>query len=63
MPLVENTEALQVYGSFYKLTRYSDVNPMLEVTMAEAYVQPALINRQSLVFINTMNENWNDGEA
>ena len=36
---------------------------MLEVTMAEAYVQPALINRQSLVFINTMNENWNDGEA
>lgn len=63
VPLVENTEALQVYGSFYKMTRYSEVNPMLEVTMAEAYVQPALINRQSLVFINTMNENWNDGEA
>ena len=63
VPLVQNTEALQVYGSFYKMTRYSEVNPMLEVTMAEAYVQPALINRQSLVFLNTQAEAWNDGEA
>ncbi len=63
VPLVQNTAALQVYGSFYKLTRYSEINPTLEVTMAEAYVQPALINRQSLVFLNTANENWNDGEA
>lgn len=63
VPLVENTDALQVYGSFYKLTRYSEVNPMLEVTMAEAYVQPALINRQSLVFLNTMAETWNDGDT
>ncbi len=63
VPLVQNTAALQVYGSFYKMTRYSEINPTLEVTMAEAYVQPALINRQSLVFLNTMNENWNDGEA
>jgi hypothetical protein len=44
------------------MTRYSDLNPMLEVTMAEAYVQPALINRKSLVFLNTTAENWNNGE-
>ncbi len=62
VPQVQNTEALQVYGSFFKLTRYSEVNPILEVTMAEAYVQPALINRQSLVFLNTMAETWNDGD-
>jgi len=58
VPNVENTEALQVQGSYYKLTRYSDLNPMLEVTMAEAYVQPALINRSSLVFINTTKTTW-----
>lgn len=63
VPTVQDTEALQVYGSFYKLTRYSEVNPMLEVTMAEAYVQPALINRQSLVFLNTANKTWAEGEA
>lgn len=63
VPMVQNTEALQVYGGFYKVTRYSEVNPMLEVTMAEAYVQPALINRQSLVFLNTMAETWNNGDA
>ena len=63
VPLVQKTEALQVYGSFYKMTRYSEVNPMLEVTMAEAYVQPALINRHSLVFLNTMAETWNGGDT
>lgn len=63
VPMMQNTDALQVYGGFYKVTRYSELNPMLEVTMAEAYVQPALINRQSLVFLNTMAETWNDGEA
>lgn len=63
VPLVQNTEALQVYGSFYKVTRYSDVNPMLEVTLAEAYVQPALKNRRSLVFLNTANTTWAEGES
>ena len=63
VPMMQNTKALQVYGGFYKVTRYSEVNPMLEVTMAEAYVQPALINRQSLVFLNTMAETWNNGDA
>lgn len=58
VPNVENTDALQVQGSYYKLTCYSDVNPMEEVTMAEAYVQPALINRNSLVFINTTKGTW-----
>lgn len=63
VPAVQNTEALQAYGSYYKVTRYSDVNPMVETTLAEAYVQPALSNRGSLVFLNTMNTTWNDGEA
>lgn len=63
VPLVQNVSALQVYGPYYKVTRYSDVNPMLETTMAEAYVQPALINRQSLVFLNTDNRDWADGES
>lgn len=63
VPLVQNVSALQVYGPYYKVTRYSDVNPMLETTMAEAYVQPALINRQSLVFLNTGNRDWADGES
>lgn len=58
VPNVENTEALQVQGAYYKMTRYSDVNPMVEVTMGEAYVQPGLINRQSLVFINTTDTKW-----
>nr|DAN56896.1 MAG TPA: capsid protein [Caudoviricetes sp.] len=63
VPLVQNVSALQVYGPYYKVTRYSDVNPMLETTMAEAYVQPALINRQSLIFLNTDNRDWADGES
>lgn len=64
VPTVQNTEAAQTYGSFYKMTRYSEINPMLEVTMAEAYLQPALINRASLCYINTMNTSgWNNGAA
>lgn len=63
VPNVPNTEALQQQASYYKMTRYSDLNPMLEVTMAEAYVQPGLINRASLVFINTTNTKWNNGET
>ena len=63
VPMVQNTGALQVYGSFFKVTRYSEVNPQSETTLAEAYVQPALINRKSLVFLNTANQTWSDGEA
>ena len=63
VPLVKGTGALQTHGSYYKMTVYSDVNPMLEVTMSEAYVQPALTGRKSLVFINTMATTWNDGDA
>ena len=63
VPQVQNVAAMQVYGSYYKLTVYSEVNPMVETTMAEAYVQPALINRQSLVMLNTSNTVWADGEA
>lgn len=63
VPSVEATEAIQSYGPYYKVTRYSDVNPMEETTLAEAYVQPALTNRASLAFINTMNTSWNDGNV
>lgn len=63
VPRVNNTEALQTYGSFYKVTRYSEVNPMLEVTLAEAYVQCVLINRNTVNFLNVANVTaWNDGE-
>lgn len=61
VPMVDATEAIQVHGPYYKVTRYSDVNPMEETTLAEAYVQPALSNRASLCFINTMNTSWNNG--
>lgn len=61
VPMSKNTEAYQVYGSFYKLTVYSDLNPQTETTLAEAYVQPGLINRASLVFINTTKTTWNNG--
>jgi hypothetical protein len=61
VPMAKNTEAYQVYGSFYKLTVYSDVNPQTETTLAEAYVQPGLINRASLVFINTTKSTWSNG--
>ena len=60
---MRNTEALQSYGSFYKVTRYSQVNPMLEVTLAEGYVQCVLINRSTVNFLNTEYvTNWNGGE-
>lgn len=63
VPMLKGTDALQTQGSYYKMTVYSDVNPMLEVTMSEAYVQPALTGRKSLVFINTMATTWNDGDT
>ena len=63
VPRVENTDALQSYGPFYKVTRYSQVNPMLEVTLAEAYVQCVLINRSTVNFLNTEYVNdWHGGE-
>lgn len=61
VPIIENTDASQAQGAFAKITVYSEVNPTLEVTMAEAYVQAALINRASLVFLNTNNTAWNAG--
>lgn len=63
VPLVKDTAALQSQAPYYKVTRYSELNPMLEVTMAEAYVQPGLINRRSLVFMNAAATTWNKGEA
>lgn len=63
VPQVEGSKAIQAYGSYYKTTRYSEDDPMCETTKAEAYVQPALINRKSLVLINAANTSWNNGEA
>ena len=61
VPMLDNTDAMQVLGKYAKTTVYSEVNPMVEMTMAEAYVQAALINRASLVFMNTTNVAWNGG--
>lgn len=63
VPVIENTDAMQTLGKYAKTTVYSDLNPMLEVTMAEAYVQPGLINRASLVFLNTESADWNGGNT
>lgn len=61
VPVVQDTSALQAQAQYYKITRYSELNPMLEVTTAEAYAQPGLINRASLVFINTAKTKWANG--
>lgn len=61
VPTIQNTDALQAQGKYAKTTVYSELNPMVEVTMAEAYVQPGLINRASLVFINTTGTTFNEG--
>lgn len=61
VPFIDNTDALQAQGAYAKTTVYSELNPMLETTMAEAYVQAGLINRASLVFLNTNNVAWNGG--
>lgn len=61
VPHVENSPALQANGSFYKVTRYSEVNPMEEVTLAEAYMQVVLENRASTAFINIAKTTWSGG--
>ena len=63
VPQVEDTAALQAYRDNVKITRFSRLDPMEEVTLAEAYIMPALINRSSLYYINTENSSWNDGNA
>lgn len=62
VPMIEGSDAIQAQGAYSKTTVYSEVNPMLEVTMAEAYVQAGLINRASLVFLNIAHAGtWNGG--
>lgn len=62
VPMVPSVDAVQSQGAYSKTTVYSTVNPMLEVTMAEAYVQPGLTNRASLVFMNITNTTgFNEG--
>lgn len=61
VPMVEGTDAVQVQNDYFKMTRYSEVNPMLEVTMSEAYIQPALANRNSLCYMNVAKTSWADG--
>lgn len=58
VPSVKNTAAMQVTSGYKKLTRYSEENPMLEVTLGEAYVQPVLENRNSLVLMNVSKTTW-----
>ena len=62
VPTLTETAALQVQGAFYKVSRYSEDDPMKEVTKAEAYLQPGLINRASLAFINVNATTWNSGD-
>lgn len=62
VPQVSDTDAMQVYREHIKITRYSELNPMQEVTLAEAYIMPALTNRASLYYINTENTSWNNGD-
>ena len=62
VPIVDGTAALQTLGKYYKTTRYSTLNPMLEVTLAEAYVQPGLTNRRSLCLMNITKTTWSDGK-
>jgi hypothetical protein len=63
VPVIPNVSALQSQGSYAKTTVYSELNPQLEVTMTEAYVQPGLSNRASLVFMNITNTSgFNGGE-
>lgn len=63
VPVVQNSPALQQHGAYYKVSRYSELNPMQEVTMSEAYVQCALTNRASLLYLNVDNETgWNEGK-
>lgn len=61
VPTVQNSKSLQTYGSFYKVTRYGEDNPMHEVTLAEGYVQGALINRKSMVLMNLTKTTWSNG--
>lgn len=63
VPMVPETEALQTQGAYSKITVYSELNPMKEITMGEAYVQAGLMNRASLVFMNCKKTTWNDGSA
>lgn len=63
VPDVKDTAALQSHASYYKVTRYSDLNPMLEVTLAEAYMQVGLKDRASLCFLNTAKTTWNNGDV
>lgn len=58
VPSVKNTAAMQVTSGYKKLTRYSEENPMLEVTLGEAYVQSVLENRNSLYLMNVSKTSW-----
>ena len=61
VPQVQNSKSLQTYGAYYKMTRYGEDNPMHEVTLAEGYVQGALINRRSMVLMNLTKTTWANG--
>lgn len=63
VPMVQGVSAIQTQGPYYKVTIAGDTDPVQEKTTAEAYVQPGLINRASLVFLNTLKTTWNGGAS
>lgn len=54
--------AIESNGEFYNVTIVGERNPDKVTTSAEAYAQCGLINRRSLVFINTTKTTWSDGQ-
>lgn len=63
VPQVPNSPALQVYGPYYKVSRYGEINPSADVTLAEAYLQVVLENRASTAFLNVAKTTWNNGSV
>ncbi len=61
VPKVKDTESLQSYGAYYKVTVSGQTDPMEEKTVGEAYVQQGLINRGSMVLVNVNNTQWANG--
>lgn len=58
----EDKISIEQNGEFYNITIQGERNPDKVITSGEAYAQCALINRRSLVFMNTANTSWNNGQ-
>jgi len=58
----EDKIAIEAQGEFYNISIVGERNPDKVTTSAEAYAQVGLINRRSLVFMNTASTTWNNGD-